>query len=239
MSLSINTLFGSFNNSSANSSFTSGLYSSLSEYSTIRSGAYKKLVSSYYSKTASADKSDTTSTKVNSNKNAIAQKRELTEVRDAADSLYKAASKLTDTSTSKSLFKKADKVTNDITSAVKDYVKNYNSLLEEAADTTNSKVTGKVSFMTGQTNAYKSSLENVGITINSDKTLSIDEDTFKKSDISDVKKLFNGSGSMAYQTFVRASDISSAAENASASVTSYGADGMYNNYYNSAYNWYL
>ena len=51
MSLSINTLFGSFNNSSANSSFTSGLYSSLSEYSTIRSGAYKKLVSSYYSKT--------------------------------------------------------------------------------------------------------------------------------------------------------------------------------------------
>ena len=182
MSLSINTLFGSFNNSSANSSFTSGLYSSLSEYSTIRSGAYKKLVSSYYSKTASADKSDTTSTKVNSNKNAIAQKRELTEVRDAADSLYKAASKLTDTSTSKSLFKKADKVTNDITSAVKDYVKNYNSLLEEAADTTNSKVTGKVSFMTGQTNAYKSSLEKVGITINSDKTLSIDEDTFKKSD---------------------------------------------------------
>ena len=118
-------------------------------------------------------------------------------------------------------------------------MKNYNSLIEEAADTTNSKVTGKVSFMTGQANAYKSSLEKVGITINSDKTLSIDEDTFKKSDISDVKKLFNGSGSMAYQTFVRASDISSAAENASASVTSYGADGMYNNYYNSAYNWYL
>ena len=225
MSLSINTLFGSFNNSSANSSFTSGLYSSLSEYSTIRSGAYKKLVSSYYNKTAATDKANTTSTKLKSNKNAIAQKRELTEVKDAADSLYEAAGKLTDTSASKSLFKKADKVTN--------------SLIEEAADTTNSKVTGKVSFMTGQTNAYKSSLEKVGITINSDKTLSIDEDTFNKSDISDVKKLFNGSGSMAYQTFVRASDISSAAENASTSVTSYGADGMYNNYYNSAYNWYL
>lgn len=239
MSLSINTLFGSFNNNSASSSFTNGLYSSLSEYSTIRSGAYKKLVSSYYNKTAaSSDKTDTSS-KLNNNNNAVAQKRELTEVKDAADELYASASKLTDTSASKSLFNKADKVTGDITSAVKDYVKNYNSLVEEAADTTNSKVTGKVSFMTSQTNAYKGSLDKIGITINSDKTLSIDEDTFKKADIADVKKVFNGSGSMAYQSFVRASDIASAAENASTSVTSYGADGMYNNYYNSAYNWYL
>ena len=44
---------------------------------------------------------------------------------------------------------------------------------------------------------------------------------------------------VSYCNAEEALDISSAAENASASVTSYGADGMYNNYYNSAYNWYL
>lgn len=239
MSLSINTLFSSFGSRSTGNSFTSGLYSSLSEYSTIKSGAYKKLVSSYYDKTGSSNKTTSASNKTNLNKSAIAQKKELTEVKEAADDLYSSASKLTDTSSSKSLFKNADKVTGDITSAVKSYIKNYNSLLDEAGDTTNSKVTGKVSYMTSQTNAYKSSLEKIGIKVNDDKTLSMDEDVFGKADIADVKKVFNGSSSMAYQTFVRASDISSAAENAGNSVTSYGADGMYNNYYNSAFNWYL
>ena len=115
----------------------------------------------------------------------------------------------------------------------------YNSLVEEAADTSNSKVTGKVSFMTSQTNAYKSSLENIGITINDDKTLTVDENKLNSADVNDVKKLFNGSSSMAYQTFVRASSISSAAENASTTSGLYGSDGAYDNYYNSAYNWYL
>ena len=240
MSLSINTLFSSFGSSSTNNSFTSGLYSSLSEYSSIKSGTYKKLVSSYYNKTKSTDKTDSTTSasKNKLNKSAIVQKQELSEVKDAADDLYSSASKLTDTS-SKGLFKKADKVTSDIASAVNSFVKDYNSLVKEAGDTASSKVTGKVSYMTSQTNAYRSALDKIGITVNDDKTLSINEEVFGKSDISDVKKVFNGSTSMAYQTFVRASDISSAAESAGNSVTSYGADGMYNNYYNSAYNWYL
>ena len=53
MSLSINTLFNSFGSSSANGSFTSGLYSSLSEYSIIRSG--KTDLNSYYAKTDSIE----------------------------------------------------------------------------------------------------------------------------------------------------------------------------------------
>ena len=238
MSLSINTLFGSFNNSSANSSFTSGLYSSLSEYSTIRTGAYKKLLNSYFSKTQST-KASQTGTNYQVKGNSTVEKKQLTEVKDAADSLYSSAAKLTDTSSTKSLFKNAQSVTGEISSAVKNFVNDYNSLVEEAADTSNSKVTGKVSFMTSQTNAYKSSLENIGITINDDKTLTVDEKKLNSADVNDVKKLFNGSSSMAYQTFVRASSISSAAENASTTSGLYGSDGAYDNYYNSAYNWYL
>ena len=100
MSLSINTLFSSFGSSSTNNSFTSGLYSSLSEYSSIKSGTYKKLVSSYYNKTNSTDKTDSTASasKNKLNKSAIVQKQELSEVKDAADDLYSSASKLTDTS---------------------------------------------------------------------------------------------------------------------------------------------
>ena len=239
MSLSINTLFNSFGSSSANGSFTSGLYSSLSEYSTIRSGAYKKLLNSYYAKTDSSNKTSQSGTKYQVKNNSTVEKKQLTEVKDAADNLYSAASKLTDTSSSKSLFKNADSVTGEISSAVKKFVSNYNSLVDEAADTSNTKVTGKVSFMTNQTNAYKSSLEKVGITINDDKTLTVDDKKLASADVADVKKLFNGSSSMAYQTFVRASSISSAAENAGNASGLYGSSGMYNNYYNSAYNWYL
>ena len=238
MSLSINTLLNGFGNTSSNSSYTSGLYSSLSEYSTIRTGAYKKLLNSYYSKTQST-KASQTGTNYQVKGNSTVEKKQLTEVKDAADSLYSSAAKLTDTSSTKSLFKNAQSVTGEISSAVKNFVNDYNSLVEEAADTSNSKVAGKVSFMTSQTNAYKSSLENIGITINDDKTLTVDEKKLNSADVNDVKKLFNGSSSMAYQTFVRASSISSAAENASTTSGLYGSDGAYDNYYNSAYNWYL
>ena len=238
MSLSINTLLNGFGNTSSNSSYTSGLYSSLSEYSTIRTGAYKKLLNSYYSKTQST-KASQTGTNYQVKGNSTVEKKQLTEVKDAADSLYSSAAKLTDTSSTKSLFKNAQSVTGEISSAVKNFVNDYNSLVEEAADTSNSKVTGKVSFMTSQTNAYKSSLENIGITINNDKTLTVDEKKLNSADVNDVKKLFNGSSSMAYQTFVRASSISSAAENASTTSGLYGWYGVYDNYYNSAYNWYL
>ena len=232
------TLLNGFGNTSSNSSYTSGLYSSLSEYSTIRTGAYKKLLNSYYSKTQST-KASQTGTNYQVKGNSTVEKKQLTEVKDAADSLYSSAAKLTDTSSTKSLFKNAQSVTGEISSAVKNFVNDYNSLVEEAADTSNSKVTGKVSFMTSQTNAYKSSLENIGITINNDKTLTVDEKKLNSADVNDVKKLFNGSSSMAYQTFVRASSISSAAENASTTSGLYGSDGAYDNYYNSAYNWYL
>ena len=229
MSLSINTLLNGFGNTSSNSSYTSGLYSSLSEYSTIRTGAYKKLLNSYFSKTQST-KASQTGTNYQVKGNSTVEKKQLTEVKDAADSLYSSAAKLTDTSSTKSLFKNAQSVTGEISSAVKNFVNDYNSLVEEAADTSNSKVTGKVSFMTSQTNAYKSSLENIGITINDDKTLTVDEKKLNSADVNDVKKLFNGSSSMAYQTFVRASSISGAAENASTTSGLYGSDGAYDNY---------
>lgn len=130
MSLSINTLLGGYGSASTNNSFTSGLYSSLSEYSTIRSGAYKKLLNSYYTKTASSDKTSQSGTKYQVNGNSTIEKKQLAEVKDAADNLYSSASKLTDTSSSKSLFKNAESVTGEISSAVRKFVNNYNSLID-------------------------------------------------------------------------------------------------------------
>ena len=155
MSISINTLFGNMGSSTSAGSFNGGLYASLSEYSSIRSGAYKKLLNAYYNKD---NRSDST-TKLNTTPvNSVAENKQLAVVKDAADDLYSSAAKLTDTSASKSLFNKADSVTDNIVSAVKSYVSDYNTLVEEAADTANKKVTGKVSFMTSQTSAYKNAL---------------------------------------------------------------------------------
>lgn len=241
MAYNINALFGnSYSNKSNN--FASGVYSSLSDYKSIRSGSYKKLVNSYYGKGNDAVKkiaSDTNISKAKSSKKATTESRALTNTKADADSFVKSAVKLTTTSDSKSIFKDATAVDDKIYSAVKDYVNSYNSLIEDADKVNNTSVLSKISNMNNQTKVYADSLSQVGITRNNDGTLSVNEEEFKKADISKVKSLFNGSSSAAYQTMNKASMVGSSATVAQSSSL-YGMSGEYSNsYQNSSYNWYF
>ena len=53
----------------------------------------------------------------------------------------------------------------------------------------------------------KSALSKIGVTINSDKSLSIDEEKFKEADMSKVKDLFSGSYSFAEKLTDRVNQI--------------------------------
>ena len=64
--------------------------------------------------------------------------------------------------------------------------------------------------MTNITDLYANSLKNLGITINADKTLSVDEKTFKSAEISDIKDTFTGSSSFSKSISSQASFINDA-----------------------------
>lgn len=254
----MNSLFGG--------SYKSNFYSSLGDYASIRSGSYKKLLTSYYAKTRAnqTQKGSNSATKANplyqnmwKNSSAYSYQGEaLNKVKTEAVDLAKSASALT-AQGSNSLFNEVKKTTIDaetgvktttsgydmdaITKAVKGFVSDYNSAVEAGVESSNTNVMRNTQYMTRMTSIYGSSLEDVGITIGKDSTLSLDTDKLKSANIDTLKKVFNGKNSFAGLTASRAQAISQTAVRAASSASTYSRTGAYNMFYNSmsSWNWYL
>lgn len=77
------------------------------------------------------------------------------------------------------------------------FVKDYNSLIENTDKSANSNVVNQASYLKNIIRNNKSAFSKIGVTVNSDKTLSIDEEKFKDADMSNVKNLFSGAYSTA------------------------------------------
>lgn len=196
---------------SSTSSSTGNVSSMLSDYYAIQNGSYGKLVKAYYAKNnADSSKSDTTT-------DSTAEKKTLTKAKNDAEAMQKAAAELAATG-SKSIFKQVDKTddngnitkkydTESIYKSVKSFVDSYNSLIDSAGDSDTSSVLKKTLWLTNSTKTYEDELKDVGITIGKDNKLTIDEDTFKNANMTDVKSIFNGANSLAVKTFQKASDI--------------------------------
>ena len=124
--------------------------------------------------------------------------------------------------------------------AVSSFVKNYNSTVESTGDSNNNAVLRAATTMVGNTKANSDLLSKTGITINSDNTLSIDEKTLKASNVSDIKSLFNGTGSYAYNTAASASQMynQSVSQLAQIAGASYSSTGSYT-YTGSTFSGYL
>lgn len=250
-----NSLFGGGSSSS--------FYGSLGDYSSIRTGSYKRLLTSYYAKTKASEKTDTTKTSSRDNpyRNILDSKsyysnKELTAVKKEADELSKSASQLTKTG-SGSLFNAKEVTVTDektgkkttaqeydmdaIAKAVNTFVSDYNSAVEAGSKSSNKNVSRNTEYMTNLTGIYKNSLSDVGITIGKDNTLSVDENKLKSANIDTLKKVFNGKSSFAAHTGSRAASISSSAARAVSTASTYGSTGRYNmfNDYYGSYNWYF
>jgi len=209
----------------------------MSDYSNISNGSYYKLMRSYYGGSSNAqdlvDSSKASTT-------TVADKINATSVRDEAATLKDSAMKLLENG-SKSLFNKTSvkdaegKETQgyDMTSiykSVSTFVKDYNSLISSAADSSNTSVLSSTASIVGSTKANMALLSSVGINVNSDNTLSIDEAGFKASKGSTVKSILNGTGSYAYGVASNASQIynQSVSQLAQIAGTSYSSTGNYN-----------
>ncbi len=236
---SISTLFSGLNSQrSGNSGSSMGI--DLSTYGLIRSGSYYKLMQSYFSLDGSKEAvkkavTGSTATSEDSAKTLASVKSSSEALIDSSEALYKSNSEV---------FKKVTtedengKQTTDydreaIYKAVDQFISDYNSAISAAGQSKTSSIANAAESMVNHTANNASLLGKVGIRIDADDdTLSIDKDTFMKADISRVRSLFNGNGSYAYATAVKASMVNSYANIESSKSNTYNSSGKYTYNYN-------
>lgn len=240
-SSSVSTLFSSLGSSKSTGSGLFGI--NLSEYASIRSGSYGKLMRSYFSmdSTKGTSKSDdstkntiedlatTTSTSKDSTKTLAAIESDAKELTDSAKALYTRSNNKVFTKDSGGSYD-----TDKIYKAVKRFADDYNSMLDTAGKSSTNRISRSVSSMKNETSYNEKTLKEIGITVD-EKTgrLSVDETTFKSADTEKIKNLFNGTGSYAYSVATKAAMTESYAKSEAAKSNTYTKDGTYNYNYNS------
>ena len=238
-SSSVSTLFSSLGSSKSTGSGLFGI--NLSEYASIRSGSYGKLMRSYFSmdSTKGTSKSDdstkntiedlatTTSTSKDSTKTLAAIESDAKELTDSAKALYTRSNNKEFTKDSGGSYD-----TDKIYKAVKRFADDYNSMLDTAGKSSTNRISRSVSSMKNETSYNEKPLKEIGITVD-EKTgkLSVDETTFKSADTEKIKNLFNGTGSYAYSVATKAAMTESYAKSEAAKSNTYTKNGTYN--YNS------
>lgn len=214
-------LFSNMNGSKTGDNLFTSI--NLSDYNTIKSGTYGKLLKAYYKK-EDAEISDSSSKKNSVTKTESSEVKELKEVQTDADALRDSAGVLMQRG-SKSVFK--DENMDKVYSAVSDFVKDYNTLLESGTDSSSKAVIRGAEGLVDLAKDYEDDLKKMGITIDKDNKLTIDKDTFMKTDINKVKDLFNGQNSFSYLTSMRAVAVGNTAYSESNKSSLYTGDGSY------------
>lgn len=237
-SSSIGVLFSSINSGSKSSSFgsTDLLGINYSDYATIRNGSYHKLLSAYYDDGRKVEGiTNSVSTSKDDTKTLARLEDKAENMSDSADALLATGKKSLFnkvTTTDEQGVKTTDYDKDAIYKAVNQFVSDYNSLIDEAGDSNTTSILRAAKTMVNYSKVNQNLLAKVGITIGSDNKLSIDEEAFKKADMTKVKSLFQDRGSYGYQISTQASLIDSYAKSESAKANTYGKSGTYTYNYN-------
>lgn len=232
------SLFGSLSNNQNN-----GL--NLADYASIKNGSYGKLMKAYYTKDSASSvdstndkqkKSDVLEQLVGGKKSSATNAKDtgvtLSKLESATSKLSNSAQKLSDAKS----YEKEDK--DALFESATSFVKSYNELLSASGMSDNKNVTSTTNSITTFSNAFKKSLSEIGITVGDDKKLSIDEKSFKKADVSQIKKLFEGNGSYGGMVKANADTINKTAQTEAKKLSGvYQASGNYSSasYYSSSY----
>ena len=184
----------------------------LSDYASIKNGSYGKLMKAYYS---NVDSSDTVSKGKTNTSNVLdrilEEKKNPTVSRETQEAnsnltsgisnLIKSVSTLQNENTytaSEDGKTAADKVV----SAIKSYVTMYNDVVSAAKNSTLANQTSHVASLMRGSEANAGKLAEIGVTINRDGTLQLNEGKLKSIDISKVQDLFSKEDVMSYGSTV-------------------------------------
>lgn len=224
------TFFSGMSTSSG-SSF-SGL---IGEYNQIRNGTYGRLLKAYYKKfnEDGTEKSSTTNTKKNTKKvktssDTVDTVKELDAVADTATALQKAAIGLSavkegssslyakktivDTNEDGSTSTRTDYDYDALVKSVQSFVTSYNETLESVGTIASASVQQKTQWMTQVTNQYKDAFSEVGIIVDKDGRMELNEETLRGKDMTELQDFFEGTDSVIGKLARKASGLAGAAE---------------------------
>lgn len=173
--------------------------------------------------TGSTTTTSSTETNVTAASSAASLKEDSTAL--ASDKLYE---KVTDDDGNETNEYDIDK----IFATAKSFVSNYNSMFDLAKSSSNSGVSANLSYIREKTERNADTLQQFGISVDDNGKMSIDEDTFKKSDMSEVQNFFKDYGS---SIATNASLVSYYITTQANATNGYTADGTYNVQGNSYY----
>ena len=182
-------LFSNVNGSNNSNNIFNSI--NLSDYNSIKSGTYGKLLKEYYKK-ADTDEIDSTSKKNTVNKSDSEAIKELKQIQTDGNALRDAASKLMQRGSSSAL---GSDDMNKAYAAVKDFADKYNTLMEEGSESDSKSIKRTAEGMVDLMKDYKEALNEIGITIDKDNKLVVDKDAFMKSSMDKVQDLFRGNNS--------------------------------------------
>lgn len=227
-----------------NSSFGSGNQSFFADYASLKNGSYARLMKSYYGGGYSAAGNSVSRQKESRSSNVLDKILEERRNPKVSEETQKANESLTnDISNLKNSVSalRNEKTYTDtengasakdkVASAVKDYVNQYNDVVSAAKKSTLSGKTANVAAMMRSTAENADKLKEMGITINSNGTLQLNEGKLKATDVSKVQELFSSKDIMSYgSTVMSRLEFAGSAPGAStsASKTTDGSDNKTN-----------
>jgi flagellar capping protein FliD len=218
-SSSVSTLFsslGTTNTNSNNTTYAGTFGVNLSDYASIKSGTYSKLMKAYY------DMDDTEEKKTNSKNDTDDTDATIKSIKDSASGLKDSAQALYN---NKDLFEKnadGDYDMEAIYKKVSEFIEDYNDAVGAVGSAETDSIAKAGANMVNATTNSVDMLAKLGIKINgSDFTLSVDKESFMNANIADVKTMFSGVGSFAYQVGAKASRIYNMVEDKVSGAGSY------------------
>ncbi len=107
-----------------------------------------------------------------------------------------------------------------ILSTAKSFVNNYNTMFDKAESSSNSGVLSNLSYIRNRTSNNTKALKEFGISVDKKGRLSLDEDTFKKADMSKVQDFFKDYGSYVASNASRVDYYMNTKANAASGYTS-------------------
>ncbi len=194
-----------FTNASSKDGFSSMNW--MKDYSLVKSGAYSKLMKAYYSEDDSKETSKAASKALSDKAQPVKEKET---VSDSYNKLSSAAKSVQDSV--KKIQELPEDKTEPLVSAVKDFVTNYNSMVEAAGkgDIKNDKsVAGRLTALSSLSTGYSAELEAIGVGKGDDGKLKVDEGKLSKADAASVKKVFDKHSSYGNNVNVSANMIQS------------------------------
>ncbi len=223
-------LFSGMNKSVAG---TASDMSWLSDYASIKSGSYGKLMKSYYSSVA-GDKKNTAEAGSKDSRSSVLES--LTSVKTQTPTASKETKAYNKAATAADALQssikdlgslKEDADDDKVFEALSGYVKNYNSVVDTASATADKSIGNRLDSIKSTTSANEKDLASLGISVGKDGKLSIDKDQFAAGDKSKVQTLFADRRSYASNVNVSAAMIQSTAGYDAARANTYTAAGAY------------